>query len=310
MPPSYGSTGQHADAATGLDYYNARYYDPTAGQFASADAALPGGGFDLLGLSRYAYVEGNPVIRTDPSGNVAEIVDAGGCFSDCNASAGTVISGPSPIGSALSGAENFGGYVLSGAGNAIGGVVGTIGNAGNGVVGGILNAFATPAYAPADEGDLTQLTDRAKDQGVGAALPVMDSLTTVAMVVGMVDGTGEVLAILRAQRAAELAAEATTKVSIASARRAAVRMAWRDERALVANTGEGTRAWTEAEQTELLNTGKIRGYRGHHINSVAGSPELASDPNNIRFLNQTEHLAEHSGRWQTRTYGDLLDRSW
>ena len=40
MPGSYGYTGQHDDTAlTGLDYYGARYYDPTIGQFASADPA-------------------------------------------------------------------------------------------------------------------------------------------------------------------------------------------------------------------------------------------------------------------------------
>jgi RHS repeat-associated protein len=54
MPTDYGFTGQRADAATGLDYYNARYYDPAAGQFASADAVRPGGGCDTLSLSRYA----------------------------------------------------------------------------------------------------------------------------------------------------------------------------------------------------------------------------------------------------------------
>jgi len=47
----------------------ARWYDPLAGQFVSPDTLLPGGGYDPLGLSRYAYVEGNPVERTDPSGH-------------------------------------------------------------------------------------------------------------------------------------------------------------------------------------------------------------------------------------------------
>jgi RHS repeat-associated protein len=63
MPGSYGFTGQRADGATGLDYYNARYYDPVAGQFTAADID-PGGG-----LNRYAYVGDNPATRTDPSGH-------------------------------------------------------------------------------------------------------------------------------------------------------------------------------------------------------------------------------------------------
>jgi RHS repeat-associated protein len=90
MPTDFGFTGQHTDngvngntAKTGLDYYNARYYDPIAGQFTSADSLLPGGGFDLFGLSRYAYVEGNPVTRTDPSGH---------CFIVC-AIVGAVVGG-------------------------------------------------------------------------------------------------------------------------------------------------------------------------------------------------------------------------
>jgi RHS repeat-associated protein len=69
MPTDFGFTGQHSDATSGLDYYGARYYDPVAGQFASADTILPDRGFDLLALSRYAYVGGNPESRTDPTGN-------------------------------------------------------------------------------------------------------------------------------------------------------------------------------------------------------------------------------------------------
>ena len=58
-----------------------------AGQFGSADGLLPGNGFDIWGLSRYAYVEGNPIIRTDPTGH------ATAC--DCGASGGT--AGPNPV---------------------------------------------------------------------------------------------------------------------------------------------------------------------------------------------------------------------
>jgi len=69
MPGSFGYTGQRADAATGLDYYVARYYDPVAGQFISADTVLGTNGADPFELSRYAYVEGNPESRTDPTGH-------------------------------------------------------------------------------------------------------------------------------------------------------------------------------------------------------------------------------------------------
>jgi RHS repeat-associated protein len=69
MPTDYGFTGQHADAATGLDYYGSRYYDPIGHQFVSADTALPQSGYNPWGLSRYAYVHGNPETLTDPDGH-------------------------------------------------------------------------------------------------------------------------------------------------------------------------------------------------------------------------------------------------
>ena len=78
MPTSYGFTGQLGDAVSGLDYYHARYYDPVAGQFTSADTLVPGGGLNLWSLSRYAYTRGNPTTRTDPTGHD----DFGGDFGD------------------------------------------------------------------------------------------------------------------------------------------------------------------------------------------------------------------------------------
>ncbi len=49
---------------TGLDYFNARYYDPLTGQFLSADVVQG----NAQGTSPYAYVGGNPESRTDPTG--------------------------------------------------------------------------------------------------------------------------------------------------------------------------------------------------------------------------------------------------
>ena len=59
-----GFTGQYNDALTGLDYYNARYYDPVAGVFLSADKQQG----NMQGMNPYAYVNGNPETRSDPSG--------------------------------------------------------------------------------------------------------------------------------------------------------------------------------------------------------------------------------------------------
>ncbi len=69
MPTSYAFTGQRADSATGLDYYGARYYDPVAGTFTSADTVRPDKGFSPTGLNRYAYVSSNPETLTDPTGH-------------------------------------------------------------------------------------------------------------------------------------------------------------------------------------------------------------------------------------------------
>ncbi len=63
MGTAKGYTGQYADA-TELDYYNARYYDPVAASFLSADSVEG----NPQGLDPYSYVQGNPETATDPSG--------------------------------------------------------------------------------------------------------------------------------------------------------------------------------------------------------------------------------------------------
>ncbi|MCP4138526.1 MAG: hypothetical protein GY754_46640, partial [bacterium] len=61
-------TGQQYDYESGLYYYNARYYDPGAGAFTSADSIIPDPGSSLA-YNRHMYVAGNPVMFADPTGH-------------------------------------------------------------------------------------------------------------------------------------------------------------------------------------------------------------------------------------------------
>lgn len=87
-----------------------------------------------------------------------------------------------------------------------------------------------------------------------------------------------------------------------------VRAAWRQEPALVRDTGRGARQWEPGEVEQLLRDGKIDGYHGDHINNVASRPELAGDPNNIQFLTSAEHHTRHMGNggYQVPTEGELI----
>ncbi|RLC83572.1 MAG: hypothetical protein DRI79_13785, partial [Chloroflexi bacterium] len=67
-PTAYRYTGQRLEAAIGLYYYRARWYDPALGRFISADTIVPDPG-NPQDLNRYAYVRNNPLRYTDPSGH-------------------------------------------------------------------------------------------------------------------------------------------------------------------------------------------------------------------------------------------------
>ncbi|MGH9850048.1 MAG: RHS repeat-associated core domain-containing protein, partial [Blastocatellia bacterium] len=72
----YGFTGREFDAATGLMYYRARWYDPQQGRFLSEDPIGFAGGLNL-----YGYVGNNPINRIDPSGEAWWVpVLIGGAF--------------------------------------------------------------------------------------------------------------------------------------------------------------------------------------------------------------------------------------
>jgi len=63
----YGFTGEQEDSATGLLYLRARYYSPQRKVFQSRDP-WEGTGWRPATLNYYTYVQGNPVIYTDPAG--------------------------------------------------------------------------------------------------------------------------------------------------------------------------------------------------------------------------------------------------
>ncbi|HWA91455.1 MAG TPA: RHS repeat-associated core domain-containing protein [Rhizomicrobium sp.] len=100
------------------------------------------------------------------------------------------------------------------------------------------------------------------------------------------------------------------EAALKSAREAAKRQAWAQEKKLVEETGRGTREWSPAEVHELLETGEVKGYKAHHINNVADHPELAGEPDNIEFLPGNEaHLEVHGGNYRNSTNGPLKDRT-
>ncbi|MEZ4513968.1 MAG: RHS repeat-associated core domain-containing protein [Chloroflexota bacterium] len=62
-------TGQRENRELGLLYYNARFYHPSIGRFASADTLVPSPAIPQS-FNRYSYVLGNPLRYSDPTGHV------------------------------------------------------------------------------------------------------------------------------------------------------------------------------------------------------------------------------------------------
>ena len=61
-------TGQEKDLETGLNYYNARYYDSHIRRFTQPDDIIQNV-YHPQSLNRYSYVRNNPLRYTDPTGN-------------------------------------------------------------------------------------------------------------------------------------------------------------------------------------------------------------------------------------------------
>jgi RHS repeat-associated protein len=61
-------TGKPYDAATGLYYFAARFYDPSLGRFITEDS-YNGTKTDPLSMNRYSYAVENPIKYVDPTGH-------------------------------------------------------------------------------------------------------------------------------------------------------------------------------------------------------------------------------------------------
>lgn len=105
------------------------------------------------------------------------------------------------------------------------------------------------------------------------------------------------------------------KLQLNRDRQKAVRDAWSREKELV-KEGRGTVAWTEEQQKEILDTGRVKGYEGQHMKSVSEYPEYAASADNIQLLTHEDHLAahnygeeKHGYRSPTNGYYDTSDKT-
>ncbi|MEM9012613.1 MAG: colicin E5-related ribonuclease [Pseudomonadota bacterium] len=71
VPEDEGFIGETYDAAAGLQYLNARYYDPELGRFIQPDWWDPT--IDGVGTNRYAYSFNDPINKSDPNGHLGFI---------------------------------------------------------------------------------------------------------------------------------------------------------------------------------------------------------------------------------------------
>ena len=92
-----GYTGHIKDSATGLNYMQARYYDPLIGRFLSIDPINFTPDMPFM-FNRYTYVNNDPVNATDPTGMVLKYeLRNGGSGADLAASLAYLAASPTSV---------------------------------------------------------------------------------------------------------------------------------------------------------------------------------------------------------------------
>ena len=136
--------------------------------------------------------------------------------------------------------------------------------------------------------------------GISASV-VQNAMSQTQVYVGHLDN----LKILNENFLGRIAEKAGNLTAL---RNMGVEGAWGQEK-ILAEMGGGTREWSNAQLSELIQSGRVRDIQGHHINDVSNNPDLASNRANIEFLTRPEHRDAHGGNWRTPTEGDLQDRN-
>jgi RHS repeat-associated protein len=106
-PTARRYTGQIEDAAIGLYFYNARYYDPYLNRFISPDSIIPDPA-NPQDLNRYSYVRNNPVRYTDPTGHCIFGVDTLVCIAVGGAVVGGIVGWGTQVHRNLQSGMDFG----------------------------------------------------------------------------------------------------------------------------------------------------------------------------------------------------------
>ena len=146
--------------------------------------------------------------------------------------------------------------------------------------------------------------------GIGATTIAGTSFQTAATTTGYNTQLQNFLTDLNQKRASDASSLDLSKPN-SNARNRGVQRAWEYERADVEMGGKGSADWTEEQQAEIRETGKVRGAEGHHQKNVADHPDQQADPDNIKFYKDRQtHLDEgHAGDWHNDSDADTIDKN-
>ena len=99
--------GYYYDTETGLYYLQSRYYDPDTGRFVNADTFISTDISGVLSTNMFAYCENNPIMRSDPTGELFGAI-SGAIIGGITGALSARLNGGDVLAGALTGALNGG----------------------------------------------------------------------------------------------------------------------------------------------------------------------------------------------------------